>query len=285
MRRVTGLFMCFGVVLALAPGALAEGPLKFDVASVKALDVNATNGGGQGGRRYQRGGPGTNDPGRFDVHMETMDGLVVLAFGLEQGQLIDPGWSRRTGPKFYDVIATMPANTTKAQFQTMLQNLLAERFHLVVHHETRAFAGYELVMDKGGAKLNGLNAPLDDSAQPANSRGDFQNRNAGRITSRGKTMEDLTKQLGMALWTARAIQDQDVTQPIPRVVDKTGLTGSYTFVLNYSPPGSTPADAATDLQDLFVTLREQLGLRLNKAADIPMDVIVLDSVDTVPTPD
>jgi uncharacterized protein (TIGR03435 family) len=47
----------------------------------------------------------------------------------------------------------MPRDTTKAQFQEMLRNLLVERFHLVVHHETRTFPGYELVVDKGGLKL------------------------------------------------------------------------------------------------------------------------------------
>jgi uncharacterized protein (TIGR03435 family) len=47
----------------------------------------------------------------------------------------------------------MPPDTQKEQFQLMMQKLLAERFHLAVHHETRNFPGYELVVAKGGPKL------------------------------------------------------------------------------------------------------------------------------------
>jgi uncharacterized protein (TIGR03435 family) len=78
-----------------------------------------------------------------------------------------------------------------------------------------------------------------------------------------------------------------MTLPVPRVVDKTGLTGKYTFTLQFSQPsspGSTPGpdSPGTDLPDLFVTLRQQLGLRLNKTAGAPVDVIVVDSVDKAP---
>jgi len=72
------------------------------------------------------------------------------------------------------------------------------------------------------------------------------------------------------------------------VVDKTGLTGRYTFTLEFSqpfPPGYTlPQDSpAADLPDLFVALREKLGLRLNKTHGVPVDVIVVDSLDSFPT--
>jgi len=58
---------------------------------------------------------------------------------------VSPPWNIASTNNF-TVVATMPPDTTKVQFEKMLQNLLVERFHLV-HHETRNFTGYELVMD------------------------------------------------------------------------------------------------------------------------------------------
>ena len=84
----------------------------------------------------------------------------------------------------------------------------------------------------------------------------------------------------------------------PRVVDKTGLTGKYTFILEYYDASHTPAGvplfspgafsgAASDPDgggpSIFEAIQKQLGLRLDKTADIPMDVIVVESVDKVPT--
>jgi uncharacterized protein (TIGR03435 family) len=68
----------------------------------------------------------------------------------------------------YTIVATMPPETTKEQFQKMLQNLLVERFHLVFHHETRNFPGYELVVDKGGPKFKEVTPtqPTNPDAAP-----------------------------------------------------------------------------------------------------------------------
>ena len=77
----------------------------------------------------------------------------------------------------------------------------------------------------------------------------------------------------------------------PRVVNKTGLTGKYTFILEYdcaacAPLNAKPADAANDTvayPEIFVALQKQLGLRLEKTADVPVRVVVVDSVDKSPT--
>jgi uncharacterized protein (TIGR03435 family) len=199
-------------------------------------------------------------------------------------------WARRcslVGADFYEVTATMPPDTTKAQFQTMLQNLLAERFHLVAHHETRNFPAYELVVDKGGPKMKESAVQPDDGALPAGPRVIVIHAGVGTISLRGQTTEDLTARLETALLTAQMVQTQNVNLPRPRVVDKTGLTGKYTFDLEFSqpgPPGFTPAPGspASDLPDLFTALRTRLGLRLDKTPGVPVDVVVVDSVDKVP---
>jgi len=105
-------------------------------------------------------------------------------------------------------------------------------------------------------------------------------------------------------------QGKNITQgvPIPRVVDKTGLTGRYTFILEFYDPGmpdlgslmrrgapntADPANAPTpvasepgsSLPNIFDAVQKQLGLRLDKTPDVPVNFIVVDSVDKTPTPD
>jgi uncharacterized protein (TIGR03435 family) len=278
--------MCSAAALG-AMLAFAQVPAtpKFDVASVKVVDNSRLGRPGGGGRAS--GGPGTSDPGRFSDPVDTMLGMLMKAFGVESGQILGPAVQPRVGASFYEVMATMPPDTTKPQFQAMFQNLLAERFQLVVHHETRMFPAYELVIDKGGSKLKETAAQPDDGP-PTGRRVTTGYVGVGNIEMNGKTTEDLARQLGMALRIGQGIQTQNVNLPIPRVVDKTGLTGRYTFNLEFSqpgPPGFTPAPGspATDLPDLFVALREKLGLRLNKTQGVPVDVIVVDSLDSVPT--
>lgn len=90
------------------------------------------------------GGPGTNDPGRFRATRIGMSDLLARAFDVSTDQLAGPAWLRDfASMDFYTVVATMPPDTPKEQFQKMLQNLLVERFHLVFHRETRNFPGYE----------------------------------------------------------------------------------------------------------------------------------------------
>jgi uncharacterized protein (TIGR03435 family) len=92
--------------------------------------------------------------------------------------------------------------------------------------------------------------------------------------------------------------------PQPRVVDKTGLAGKYTFILEYynaavgdayasllarpeSQPGSGSLPSVRESGggglDIFTAIRKQLGLRLEKKADVPLDIIVVENVDKVPT--
>jgi uncharacterized protein (TIGR03435 family) len=265
-----------------APTVSAPATPKFDAASVKVIDMSRPDGSRGHGASF--GGPGTSDPGRLSFLATTMMGLLSKAFGVGTGQIVGPAVQPRVGANFYEVIATMPPDTTKEQLQAMLQNLLVERFHLVVHHETRNFPAWELVVDKGGPKLKEGASQPDDGPTPANPRANTLQASYGNFTMKDESMEDLAKLLGRALVIVQGIQTQNTNLPTPRVVDKTGLTGKYTFTLDFTPPGYLPGPDSppTDAPDLFAALRNKLGLRLNKIAGVPVDVIVVDSVDTVP---
>ena len=155
LRAITILLAGF----LLQAACLAEAPA-FDAASVKV------SGPGVSKTPLLSGGPGTSDPGRFRAHIN-MSSMLQAAFGVNVDQIKGPAWLRDfSAMPFYDIIATMPADTTKEQVEKMLQSLLAERFHLIWHHETRYFPGYELVVDKGGPKLKEVTSDPDPIGDP-----------------------------------------------------------------------------------------------------------------------
>jgi uncharacterized protein (TIGR03435 family) len=226
----------------------------------------------------------------------------------------------------FTVDAVIPPNTTKEQFQQMLQNLLVERFHLVYHKEKRDFPGYELVVDKGGPRFKEVTpTPVDSNAGPP-AAGPMMgagrgadgfpavpgSRVMGQINPRTgqerskyqeRTIAQFVSNLGFLIGSSQGKSVAD-GYPQPRVVDKTGLTGTYTFILEYY--NQSTADLAAGLRPLaqadsggsplppaasepeggvniFTAIQKQLGLRLDKTAAVPLDVIVVDSVDKVPT--
>jgi uncharacterized protein (TIGR03435 family) len=150
--------------------------------------------------------------------------------------------------------------------QAMLKSLLADRFKLVLHSETRTMAAYDMVPDQNGAKL-----------QPAGEQPRMMHFGRGELTSSGAPLELLAAQL-----SAR------VGQP---VVDKTGLKGNYAFNLHWTPdktedehlaqsgeqvPPPPPADSTGP--SLLTALEEQLGLKLEPHTG-PVQVLVIDHVE------
>src|SRR5271170_2469705 len=120
----------------------------FEVASVKPVNLASHPVFGN------RGGPGTADPGRIHFCCVGMFSLLMRAYDVQIDQIVGPSWiMENMGPNLYQVDATMPAGATKAQFELMMQSLLAERFHLEIHREARNFPGYDLVVAKDGPKL------------------------------------------------------------------------------------------------------------------------------------
>jgi len=261
----------------------------FDVTSIKPPVPGA-------GRGDMRGGPGTDDPGRISWPRINLSSLLMQAYDVEADQISGPAWIN--DPSYsWAVDATMPANTTKDQFRAMLQDLLAERFHLKLHHEARAHPGYELHVAPGGPKLKpwvpsadaapfkpGIDANGFPKFPPGASGGEVLSFSAGafgpaayRIAFR-ESVADFCLRLG-----SRISQSNGAPRgsPQPRVADKTGLTGIYEFTLEFAAAGAYGGDAA--VPDIFAALQEQLGLRLVKVKDVPVDVLIVDSADKVPT--
>jgi uncharacterized protein (TIGR03435 family) len=200
----------------------------------------------------------------------------------------------------YDIAAKVPAGTTSEQFLVMLQNLLAERFGVVVHWVEKEFPSYDLVVAKGGPKLKEAekrpaDAPPVDPSQPFEwpdggwpvlppgipSIGLYARRGTqmGYLAARMKTVPDLLR-------TLQTLMDRPLT-------DKTGLTGTYDFTLEFLPPGNAaytppPADpsegAGEPAPDVFAALERQLGLKLVAGRD-QEKVLVVDKFNLKPTED
>ena len=121
---------------ALLAAQAADSNFTFEAASVKPAGPFVP--GEMGG---MRGGPGTGDPGRITIPRATLSDLLARAYDVWLDQISGPAWLNDRSAYAYRIDATLPPNTTTEQFRLMLQNPLAERFHLRLHHETKAQIG------------------------------------------------------------------------------------------------------------------------------------------------
>jgi uncharacterized protein (TIGR03435 family) len=189
----------------------------------------------------------------------------------------EPGW---TNTDAFDIEAKVApadvptlAKMTFEQRRTMFQSILAERFKLVVHHETREMPVYVLTVAKGGPKFKET-APDDAAATTPRRRGTMINN--GKVTATDAQISTLVTILSRRLGRT--------------VVDKTGLTGNYDFTLEYadddvgspSPPPDGSAAAVASAPDsrvsIFTALQEQMGLKL-ESTKAPVDVVVIDHIE------
>lgn len=141
----------------------AEAQLSFEVASVKpAAPMTGNN-----IRVGMRGGPGTNDPGQISYSNVSLKNVLMAAYGVRVYQIQGPNW---LDSERFDIAAKIPQGATKEEFKVMLQNLLAERFKLTLHRETKDLPMYALLVGKNGPKMKESvddPAPGDGGAQPA----------------------------------------------------------------------------------------------------------------------
>src|ERR1035441_4314243 len=151
IRTTTATVLAALMCCASLNGQTADRRPAFEVASVRPAPpfVDGTD-------FSMHGGPGTDDPGQITYPYTWLGRLLTLAYGVAFDQISGlPDWSETQA---YSIVAKMPPNTTKDQFNLMLQNLLAERFHLTLPHVTKDFTVYSLLVAKGGP-IDGTIAP------------------------------------------------------------------------------------------------------------------------------
>ena len=282
---LTGLKNTLGLA-AQSSAADASSPV-FEVASVKPHKS-------ADGERSGNFGPG----GRVTLTNATLRDLVQLAYQLPDGHLRHdsqisggPGWINSDR---FDVVAkaegmpagldasSIPAGAARSgeiaaidRVRLMLRKLLADRFKLAVHNETRELPVYALVVARSdgklGAQLRKVDvdcAALREGGRPSPPHepgkaacGGFRGLGPGRITGHALTMSMI------ASW---------FPESLGRIVlDRTGLSGVFDLDLEWTPDPSGPS--------IFTAVQEQLGLKLESSKG-PVDVLVIESVEQ-PTPD
>jgi uncharacterized protein (TIGR03435 family) len=221
----------------------AQAPPAFEAASVK----------------IRPGSSGLTDispygTGRFTASNAPLDLIIQIAFGVGSNRLEGgPGWLK---VERYDVVAKAEEGVllTPEHLRPRLQALLEQRFKLATHRQTRLVDGYALVPAKGGPKLK----PAVGELKP------------GGIYPGGMRFDNISV-AGFAGW---------LSYPVGRpVVDQTGLAGNYDVIVEYARDGSTDSP----LPSIFTALQEQLGLKLEPLKQVPVEMLVVDHVERVPT--
>jgi uncharacterized protein (TIGR03435 family) len=265
-------------VAAPAPAVAVAAPPTFEVASIRPS--------GPKSERDRDGGPGTDSPTLFHYTSATLLDLVATAWNVEYFQVSS---STPLDKQKFDVQARVPEGATKAQFRIMLQDMLAERFALKAHLESRDFPAYAMVVVKSGLRIKESVPGKVDAPQGAESfvsaaKGDWPELPAGMPNmatrfsmSGGYQLVRMRVQLEPLSYLIR-MRPADLP-----IVDKTGVTGKYSYGLEYTQDTQGESgDAPAPAPDIFIALQEQLGLQLEKKK-LPFDVIVVESFHGVPT--
>jgi uncharacterized protein (TIGR03435 family) len=261
-------FVAISALAALTGAAFCQSESKpsFEIADVHA---SAPAGGTPGAT------PSMHGPLRQGVRWELKNGsmvdLIAFAYRLEPDKVLGgPSWLEFDR---FDVIAKAEPNTPPEKLQAMLQSLLADRFKLVFHNDTKPFSGWALTAGKNpkltdsdgsGEPRCGLRMMpgpgLDAGAGP---------RTVGAIGScHNATMEVFANFI-------RARVAPGIANSSAKIVDKTELKGTYDFELKFSLTAPPPA--------ILDAIDKQLGLKL-EPIQIPTPVILVDSANRKPTP-
>jgi uncharacterized protein (TIGR03435 family) len=135
------------------------------------------------------GGPGTDDPTRLTFSNATLTMVLQSAFDLQDTQKINgPDW---LNIDMFDIAATLPRSATKDQMRIMLQNLLAERFHMAWHREKQDMPAYVMIAAKGRVRLA---APKDAASDPSHKENTLPGIRT--ITCDNCTVGEFVKMLG-----------------------------------------------------------------------------------------
>jgi len=226
-----------GLAVAIQASSFATQTSRFEVASVKAVNPPA--------------GPHVVsliiNHGRLNIEAAELRQIVGLAYAVQRIRVLGgPGWADSDQ---FDIAAKAEnADATRDEIRSMLQALLADRFKLALHRETKEMPAYSLVLAKGGSKLK-VAAP------------DKKGRMADTVGPNGE------QQTVLEASPLRLLVNMLANTLGNPVVDQTGLDGLYDYTFVWPDAGSS----------LFGSV-DQLGLKL-EAKKMPVEVLVMDRAE------
>ncbi len=207
----------------------------------------------------------------FLTRNTNLNDLLAIAYGVHTEEIVNaPEWANTD---LYDIegMPDAPGRPSQKQAGIMLQKLLADRFQLKFHSESRELSVYAITVAKDGPKMS-------KDTGPANGPPAFFFAALGDLHVRNQTMRDF------ATWMQASVLDRPV-------VDQTGLTDRYDFQLKWTPDDSRftqfrttnivvppTNDEANAPPNLYTAIQQQLGLKI-EPTKAPDEVIVIDHVE------
>lgn len=275
MMRNQAKHLSLCAFLCMLPAQAQTPRPEFEVASIKPNSV--------GGRNVR---VGVSPGGRFNAENVWVRFLIRVAYNVKEFQIAGaPDW---TASERFDVSAKAENNVNPEQMRPMLQAMLADRFGLKLHRETKELPVYLLTAAKGGIKMR------------ESKEGSCITR--GPDTPRPSAGEKLPNFCGNIRMSRNGIDGADLDMERlattlsdvagRTVIDKTGLTGKFDVHLEWAaddampglvapglPPDTGAPPAGTDSgPSIFTALQEQLGLKL-ESSKAPVEVLVIDHVE------
>jgi uncharacterized protein (TIGR03435 family) len=233
-------------LLLFAP-ALLSAQLSFEVASIKSAPPQE-----MGRISVHR----STDEGRLNYENVSLSDLICTAYNVLHRQVTGPEWLEN---QRFDIKAKYPEGGRESQVPEMLKSLLADRFGLKLHEESKEMSLYAIMPAKTGVKM-----------KKAETGGNFN-------VSNGKALSHIAATATMA-----ALADTLSGRMDRPVVDQSGLEGPWTIDLQWAPDtGGAPVDDPT-APSLFTAMQEQLGLRL-VATKGPVKFLVVDHIEKSPS--
>ena len=237
-----------GVLLVSA----AVGQPVFEVASVRA----SAGGRGEGSRRESI----QTSPGSLNMRNVTLKSAIRWAYHVMDYQVSGPDWINFDR---YDISAKAAEAAPDKQLEVMLQALLAERFKLTLHRETKDLPCFVMVAAKGGLKFH--ESEITDGEPVIN-----PNKTSMSVEVKGVPATQFVEMLSTILHAP--------------VINNTGLSGRYDATVNfgkYLPDGSGKEGAFDPISTILLGLQEELGLKL-ESKKMPLDLLIVDHAEKMP---
>jgi uncharacterized protein (TIGR03435 family) len=219
------------------------------------------------------------DPGRVGFSYLTLRDLMSRAYEVKMAQITGPAW---IDSERYDVNAKIPDGVAREQVPTMLRALLEERFQLKLRRETKEMPVYELILAKGGSKLEKAAEPSGRPRITMQGSGD----GVMHATINSATMANFSDMVGR--WTDRPVIDQtgltdrfDINLDL--AMEDLARSRSAMVVIQGGPPsggGGGPAPDSNPAGSLFTSM-QKLGLKLEPKR-APLELLIVEKAEKVP---
>jgi len=239
------------LVISSACGAFgqpAEPAPSFEVASVKACPSSEA----------MRERPNvTTDPGNVTMMNLPLKAVIQWAYHVQAVQVIGPGWLDSTR---FNINAKAAGPSSDEKLRLMMQTLLADRFKLAFHRETKEMSAYVVSVAKGGHKL-----------KPSEGDGPMDAKPTGKGLNIAFTHVTLAELAEMAGSPLQAV-----------VVDQTGLKGAWDFTIDASTFAmQRPADLEDAISMMIQMMNDQLGIKVEQKR-VPAEVLIVDHIEKMP---